>query len=313
MLPPQPCAANPTRDLPRDTAATPRGHLIDANANTKEQRQRINIDDTANPRQYSRFSCRTLRLLSVGRVQLSDGGMPMTTSNEPGWLDDPNDPKAQRYWDGHDWTPQRRRKPAPARPTPPPPAPPTPSHPPPPSYPSASALPPPPSSSYAPPLSSALPPPPPWPQPGGAPPRRSHTPIVIAAVIVGALALAGVVVYKNVYPGTPEDQIKAVAQDLADGMNNADSTRVASLMCTQDRILAALVTADWLRERRDEKGIVTFSVTDIHVSGDHATAQVTEAWSKDSTEGRPKTGSFDKENGDWKVCLSVDHTADGLG
>lgn len=124
---------------------------------------------------------------------------------------------------------------------------------------------------------------------------------------MGALALAGVLVYKFVYPGTPEDQIKAVVQDLADGMNNADSTRVASLMCTQDRILSALLTADYLRQRRDEKGIATFSVTDIHVSGDQATAQVTETWSKESTQGKPKAGSFDKESGDWKVCLSVDH------
>jgi hypothetical protein len=35
----------------------------------------------------------------------------MTTPNQPGWYDDPQDPNAQRYWDGRNWTPQRQRKP----------------------------------------------------------------------------------------------------------------------------------------------------------------------------------------------------------
>jgi len=29
---------------------------------------------------------------------------------QPGWYDDPEDSKAQRYWDGNDWTPYRQRK-----------------------------------------------------------------------------------------------------------------------------------------------------------------------------------------------------------
>lgn len=35
----------------------------------------------------------------------------MTTPMQPGWYDDPQDPTAQRYWDGQDWTPRRLRKP----------------------------------------------------------------------------------------------------------------------------------------------------------------------------------------------------------
>jgi len=34
----------------------------------------------------------------------------MTTPLQPGWYDDPQDPNAQRYWDGQDWTPHRQRK-----------------------------------------------------------------------------------------------------------------------------------------------------------------------------------------------------------
>jgi Protein of unknown function (DUF2510) len=35
----------------------------------------------------------------------------MTTPQQPGWYDDPDDATAQRYWDGQAWTPQRQRKP----------------------------------------------------------------------------------------------------------------------------------------------------------------------------------------------------------
>ena len=35
----------------------------------------------------------------------------MTAQKPPGWYDDPDgSPNAERRWDGHDWTPERRRK-----------------------------------------------------------------------------------------------------------------------------------------------------------------------------------------------------------
>jgi hypothetical protein len=37
----------------------------------------------------------------------------MTTPNQPGWYDDPQDPNAQRYWDGRGWTPHRQHRPPP--------------------------------------------------------------------------------------------------------------------------------------------------------------------------------------------------------
>lgn len=54
------------------------------------------------------------------------------TTPRPGWYDDPEDPNAQRYWDGQNWTPHRQRKnatpiaPGAAHPTPPGPAGPSP-------------------------------------------------------------------------------------------------------------------------------------------------------------------------------------------
>jgi hypothetical protein len=55
-----------------------------------------------------------------GCSSLDREGLPMTTPRPPGWYDDANDPNAQRYWDGQQWTPHRQRK-STARPTPPPP------------------------------------------------------------------------------------------------------------------------------------------------------------------------------------------------
>ncbi|MBU8813021.1 DUF2510 domain-containing protein [Mycolicibacterium goodii] len=34
----------------------------------------------------------------------------------PNWYDDPDDPKAERWWDGHEWSPNRRRKQSAAQP-----------------------------------------------------------------------------------------------------------------------------------------------------------------------------------------------------
>jgi hypothetical protein len=46
----------------------------------------------------------------------------MTTPSAAGWYDDPDNANAQRYWDGHSWTPQRRRKSTSPPPAPTPPA-----------------------------------------------------------------------------------------------------------------------------------------------------------------------------------------------
>lgn len=70
----------------------------------------------------------------------------MTAPQQPGWYDDPNDANAQRYWDGDDWTPRRKRKVASGstpQPVAAPPALSRPSAAPPPPPPPPSALPPP--------------------------------------------------------------------------------------------------------------------------------------------------------------------------
>lgn len=77
----------------------------------------------------------------------------MVTPKQPGWYDDPGDSKAQRYWDGQDWTPHRRRMnttPGKHHPTP-------------------LAAPPPPPQMSPPTVSPPLPPPPPPPAAGTTP------------------------------------------------------------------------------------------------------------------------------------------------
>ncbi len=234
----------------------------------------------------------------------------MTTTDKPGWYDDPYDPKALRYWDGQDWTPHRERKPA--------------SHPAPQPVMPSSAPPPPPAATLAstpPPAPSVPPPPSPdaqpqWPPPGqpsgGGEPQRSRAAKVIAAVIAAAvvLAVAGVVGYKFFLAGdSDEAQIRALVAKFTTEFNNADGAGVGSLMCSETTkapagvgAFAAAYTSEQLRAYLDEYGTVSSSVAEIHVTGNRATAQVTTTASKSPGNPSTDTDSFVKENGSWKLC-----------
>jgi Protein of unknown function (DUF2510) len=131
----------------------------------------------------------------------------MTTPSQPGWYDDPNEPKAQRYWDGQDWTPRRRRKsalPSPP-PSPPPPPPPPPQQTPPPlppqqAPPPPSALPQPPTN----PVSNVSSPPPPNQQASWSPLRGPSGRIKVGFVAAGlALIVAAGLAVLLVGGGTP--------------------------------------------------------------------------------------------------------------
>jgi hypothetical protein len=265
----------------------------------------------------------------------------MTTPDQPGWYDDPNDSSAQRYWDGQDWTPHRQRKPisrqmrAPVTPPPRPlrsnlPPPPPPSNLPPPA---PSNLPPPPPPNLPPPPSnlppppSNLPPPPPdqqahWPPPGqtpgGVPQQQSRISIPVIGVMaaIAVLAVAGVLVYKFVLSGgssSPEGQIRALVKTFTTDFNNADGAGLAAIVCGQpkqtsgiSKALMGTFTRANLSEMISEQGTVTASVSNIRVTGDRATATVTTTWSKSPNEHTPETDVFVKENGSWKVCGPAD-------
>lgn len=245
--------------------------------------------------------------------------LPMTTPDQPGWYDDPNDSSAQRYWDGQDWTPHRQRKPISRQTRAPVTPPPLPSNLPPPLD-----LPPPP------PPSNLPPPPPPdqqaqWPPPGqtlgGSLERRSQLPIPLMAVIgaVAVLAVAGVLVYKFVLSGgstSPEGQIRALVKTFTTDFNNADGAALATIMCGQpkqtsgfSKALTGSLAGANVSDMISEQGTITTAVSNIRVTGDRATATVTTTWSKSPNEPTSETDLFVKENGSWKVC----GTNDGSG
>jgi hypothetical protein len=263
---------------------------------------------------------KTLIILSASRYAPSDRRssanrkeLPVTTPDRPGWYDDPQDPNAQRYWNGQDWTPHRQRKPI-SRATPP--LPPPPSHQLPP--PSAQPLPPPSAQPLSPPPQAGYPPPPPdpyqsgagYPPPPSAGPQRSRAPIAIAALIavIAAVLAGGFFAYKYVFAGnSDEDQIKALVQNVTAHQNNADGPGLLTLLCSYAKAHNP-ATSPMLRNEINQYGTVATSVADIHVTGDRATAVVTTTMSKSPNDHNPDTWSFTKEGGSWKYCPSSDNS-----
>jgi hypothetical protein len=118
--------------------------------------------------------------------------------------------------------------------------------------------------------------------------------LAVAGVLVGVFAFKG----SNV---SPEDQIRANVKTWDDDLNNADPAGLRSLICAKDSSDYQPPTSDELRKQRDEMGIATSSVTDIHVTGDRATGKVSSTRSKLS-HSTTVTLRFVRENGSWKQC-----------
>jgi hypothetical protein len=118
---------------------------------------------------------------------------------------------------------------------------------------------------------------------------------------IAALAVGGLLAYKYVFAKSDADQIKALVQNVTADQNNADGPGLLTLLCTTTRGRNP-ATSEMLRNDVNEYGTVATSVTDIRVTGDRATAQVTTTRSKQAGESDTETQSFAKENGSWKVC-----------
>jgi hypothetical protein len=126
----------------------------------------------------------------------------------------------------------------------------------------------------------------------------------VAAVIgvVAVLTVAGGLAYKFLLTGnSDEDQIKALVQNVTAHENNADGPGLLPLLCTYDRGHNPS-TSQILRKEVDQYGTATTSVTDIHITGDQATATVTTIRSNMPGETYPHNRSFAKENGSWQYC-----------
>jgi hypothetical protein len=166
-------------------------------------------------------------------------------------------------------------------------------------------------------MSSCPPPQGPDVPPGRGPPsgeqpgQRSQTPIAIVAVLAAAVvAVAGVLLWVFAFKGdnapqsSPEDQIMALMKSVDDHLNNADAAGLASLLCDAQKNSPGrhVHTDDQLRKQRDVVGLETSTVTDIHITGDHATASVSISWSKAPQNDLTETVNFVRENGGWRVC-----------
>jgi hypothetical protein len=147
------------------------------------------------------------------------------------------------------------------------------------------------------------------------PAPRSRTAIVIMAVLAAVVvAVAGVLMWVFAFRGTttsessPEDQIRALMKSVDTYLNNADAAGLASLLCDAQKNAPGrhVHTDDQLRKQRDVVGLETSTVSDIHISGDHATATVSISWSKAPQDDITKTVEFVQENGAWKVCGEAD-------
>ncbi len=139
--------------------------------------------------------------------------------------------------------------------------------------------------------------------PAGLPQRGSRTPIVLIAVAAAIvfLAVAGVLAYKFVFKGSSdEDQIRKLVQTATTDENNADAPALKALVCNKAR--DRITTSEEMREGLNEDGTYATTVTDLHVTGDQATATIVTTRSKTPNDKTSEAASFVKENGSWKLC-----------
>ena len=110
-------------------------------------------------------------------------------------------------------------------------------------------------------------------------------------------------------PRSPEDQIKAIVQAEADEVNAFNFTYDPKLQC---KALAGNDSKEVEQNREDrEKGgkLSVVSFANIHVTGDHATADVTLNWEK--APAQTDNWQFVKEGGSWKECNPQNSSENG--
>jgi hypothetical protein len=134
--------------------------------------------------------------------------------------------------------------------------------------------------------------------------------VILAVLAAAVVAVAGVLIWVfavnggNTPESSPEDQIRSLMKSVDDYLNNADAAGLASLLCDAQKNSPGrhVHTDDQLRKQRDVVGLETSTVTDIHITGDRATASVSISWSKAPQNDLTETVNFVRENGGWRVC-----------
>jgi ketosteroid isomerase-like protein len=129
--------------------------------------------------------------------------------------------------------------------------------------------------------------------------------IIAAVAAVAGIAAAGVFLYVNI-PGDhqtwsgDETRIRVLVKDFATAVDTEDQAGLVRLLCAEE---AAGITDDDDYNPADDSaaaepqiGQLSVQTSDIHVTGDTASAQVARA------ADEPRTLYFRKEQGAWKVC-----------
>lgn len=102
--------------------------------------------------------------------------------------------------------------------------------------------------------------------------------------------------------GADVDQIKQLVKNWDNDLNNHDLAGLQSLMCSGS---AAKLPHDVFLTRDHAGGTLSSDVNNINVTGNSATATVTNNWAGGSHSRF--VNSYAKENGAWKICHTLSY------
>jgi hypothetical protein len=100
---------------------------------------------------------------------------------------------------------------------------------------------------------------------------------------------------------SPEDQIKALIQKREAELNGTDASYDPALVCKQ-YVADDEKSLKQIHKGKSKIGKITFTVSNIHVTGNSATGDVTLKSDKMPVLDRTDTSKFIKEDGKWKQC-----------
>jgi hypothetical protein len=102
--------------------------------------------------------------------------------------------------------------------------------------------------------------------------------------------------------GSDVDQIQQLVKTWDNDLNNHDLAGLQSLMCSGS---ASDLPRDIFLTRDNAGGTLSSDVSNIQVTGDRATASVTNNWAGGSHSRFDNT--YAKENGAWKICHTLSY------
>lgn len=136
--------------------------------------------------------------------------------------------------------------------------------------------------------------------------RNRSTVIVLAAMLVAVLALAGVWLLLILREPSDEEQIQQLVQNFAIAIAQEDPTKIAAQLCQAEATQFADSDAVNSSPVSTPKShLRTTTTSDLQVVGGVASARVTRSQTYPTTKTYSTTLYFRKENHAWKVCASA--------